>query len=221
MRRLLPAFLVCACAHGSFPPAGVDPEGPRAPPAPATPTLARSLQHEPPSEARPAAPAPPAWRERVVRSARRHLGHAFGGDCSAFVRRTYAEAGLALPAVPARSASESLYRALHPVRAPRPGDLAFFHGSFDRDGGGRGGDRFTHVALVEEVDGAAVVLIHRSSRGIERLAMNLSRPHDPSENGWLRKRRAGDPPGLRTLSGELFAGYASAFPPEPGAAASR
>lgn len=147
-----------------------------------------------------------------MQAARRHLGHAFDGDCSAFVRRSYAEAGLALPTVPARSASESLYRALHPVRRPRPGDLAFFHDSFDRNGDGRGGDRFTHVALVEEVDGAAVALIHRTSRGIERLSMNLSHPHDPAENGWLRKRRTADLPSLRYLSGELFAGYASASP---------
>jgi len=156
-----------------------------------------------------------------VQAARRRLGHAYGGDCSTFVRRSYAEAGLALPAVPARSASESLYRALHPVRRPRPGDLAFFHGSFDRNRDGRGRDRFTHVALVEEVDGAAVALIHRSSRGIERLSMNLARPHDPSENGFLRKRRSGDRPGLRYLSGELFAGYATASTPGAGAAASR
>lgn len=177
----------------------------------------------PPIElARPAAAAPlPPWRERVLQAARRRLGHFFGGDCSAFVRRSYAEAGLALPALPARSASEALYRSLHPVRGPRPGDLAFFHGSFDRNRDGRGRDRFTHVALVEAVDGAVVELIHRSSRGIQRLRMNLARPHDPSENGYLRQRRAGDRPGVRYLSGELFAGFAAAFPPEVRAAASR
>ena len=125
-----------------------------------------------------------------------------------------AEAGLRLAPLPARSASEGLWRASRPVKGPRPGDLAFFHDTFDRDGDGRRGDRFTHVALVEAVDGPRVVLIHRGSRGIQRLAMNLARRHDPAENGWLRKRRAGDPPGGRFLSGELFAAYGTAIPAE-------
>ncbi|HEU4385724.1 MAG TPA: CHAP domain-containing protein [Anaeromyxobacteraceae bacterium] len=163
----------------------------------------------------PAAPAdsrPPA-RERLVAAARRHLGRPWPGDCSDFVERVHAEAGVPLAPHQARSASEGLWRASRPVQRPRPGDLAFFHDTFDRDRDGRRGDRYTHVALVEAVDGPRVMLIHRGSRGIQRLPMNLARRHDPAENGWLRKRRAGDPPG-RFLSGELFTAWATAVPAE-------
>lgn len=41
--------------------------------------------------------------------------------------------------------------------------------------------------------------------------MNLERPHDRSENGMVRRHRAGDRPGQRYLSAELFAGYATAL----------
>jgi hypothetical protein len=159
----------------------------------------------------PAAPPEPA-RQRLVVAARRYLGRAWPGDCSDFVERVHAEAGLRLAPLPARSASEGLWRASRRVERPRPGDLAFFHDTFDRDRDGRRGDRFTHVALVEAVDGPHVTLIHRGSRGIQRLSMNLARRHDPAENGWLRKRRSADPAGGRFLSGELFAAFATAVP---------
>ena len=160
-----------------------------------------------------------AWsgstRERLVAAARRHLGQAWRGDCSNFVEQVYREAGLPLTPVRARSASEGLWLVSRPVPRPHPGDLAFFHDTFDRAGDGRRGQLFTHVAMVEAVAGPRVTLIHRSSRGIQRLALNLSRRHDPAENGWLRKRRAGEPPGRRLLSGELFAAYGSAVPADP------
>src|SRR6266702_5179232 len=166
--------------------------------------------------------SPPAWaapearsdlraeaRTRLVTIARRHVGERFRGDCSAFVRRVYAEAEVPLP-TPGRS-SQSMYRGLAPVRSPRPGDLAFFHRTYDREPPGPRRDLFTHVALVESVSGPRVTLIHRSSAGIQRFAMNLSRPSDPDENGAVRRRLPGDRPRLRHLAGELFAGYASAF----------
>ncbi len=158
---------------------------------------------------------PGSTRERLVVAARRHLGQVWRGDCSNFVQQVYREAGLPLTPVRARSASEGLWRVSRPVARPRPGDLAFFNDTFDRAGDGRGGQLFTHVALVEAVAGPRVTLIHRSSRGIQRLALNLSRRHDPAENGWLRKRRASEPPGRMLLSGELFAAYGSAVPPDP------
>jgi hypothetical protein len=227
--RLAPlALALAACAHA----APAVPERPAAGAAPGQRGGARPVAAAPPpAVAAPAAgpssrgraafrpPGPPAarpasTRERLVAAARRHLGRAWRGDCSDFVERAHAEAGLALAPLPARSASEGLWRASRPVERPRPGDLAFFHDTFDRDGDGRRGDRFTHVALVEAVDGPRVVLVHRGSRGIQRLAMNLSRRHDPAENGYLRKRRAGDLPGQRFLSGELFAAYGTAVPVE-------
>ena len=214
------ALALAACAHA---PAAPEPGATGA--APGRPGGARPPAAEPPRAAASGGPAPQApagppasARKRLVAAARSHLGQAWPGDCSDFVERVHAEAGLPLAPRPARSASEGLWRASRPVEQPRPGDLAFFHDTFDRDRDGRRGDRFTHVALVESVDGPRLLLIHRGSRGIQRLTMNLARRHDPAENGWLRKRRAGDAPG-RFLSGELFAAFATAVPARSGPAA--
>ncbi len=151
-------------------------------------------------------------RARLVAAARRHVGKRFRGDCNDFVRRVYAEAHVPLPP-PARgrSATESIFRSLVLVRRPRPGDLAFFHRTYDREVRGRRRNLFTHVALVESVEGPRVSLIHRGSRGIRRLTMNLARPADPDENGPLRRHRPDDNPKQRYLASELFAGFASAL----------
>ncbi len=216
MRRLGLLFAITACAHG----AGeiVSDPGER-PPGP-TEVPREDGQAPAPLVEREAPPQPPALlpteaeksRTRLVEIARRYLGTRFGGDCSGFVRRVFADAEVELPELAAgRSRSEALYRTLPRVEIPRPGDLAFFHATYDRDGQGPHRNRFTHVALVEAVGGARLTLIHRGWRGIERIAMNLARRHDSAENGRLRPRRAGDRPGLRYLSGELFAGFGSAL----------
>jgi hypothetical protein len=93
------------------------------------------------------------------------------------------------------------------VDAPLPGDAAFFHDTYDRNRDRRANDRFTHVGLVEKVDGTAIVLIHRSVHGVERLRMDLARPDDPDANDRLRFQRRGDAPGTRYLAGELFAAF--------------
>ena len=115
-------------------------------------------------------------------------------------------AGLTPRLGPARSRSEALYRASRPVERPRPGDLVFFHDTYDRDRNGRGGDRFTHVGLVEAVDGDAVAILHRGGR-VERIRMDLARPSDPAANDPVRVARRRDARGTRYLAGELFAAY--------------
>jgi hypothetical protein len=160
-----------------------------------------------------AAPAPAGaagadeTRERVVAAARGQLGRAFRGDCSGFVLSVLRDAGVQLSLRPARSRSESLFVASRRVRAPRPGDLAFFHHTYDRDRNGRADDPYSHVALVEAVEGRSVLLLHRSSRGIERVRMDPSRPSDRRANDPVRHARRDDPRGTRRLAGELFAGY--------------
>lgn len=146
-------------------------------------------------------------RARIVSDARRQLGRAFAGDCSGFVLALLGRAGVAVALRPARSRSESLFLSSRRVREPRPGDLAFFHDTYDRDRDGRANDPYTHVALVEEVKDDIVLLLHRSSRGIERVRMDLRRPSDPASNDPVRHARVADPPGIRRLSGELFAGF--------------
>lgn len=146
-------------------------------------------------------------RARVVRAASALVGRRLRTDCSGFVLRVMREAGVEVRLAPARSRSESLYRASRPVEAPRPGDLVFFHNTYDRNHDRRANDRFTHVALVESVEGSAIVLVHRAVHGVERLRMDLAHPSDPDANDRLRFRRRADAPGTRYLAGELFAAF--------------
>ncbi len=148
-----------------------------------------------------------APRDRAVAAARHAVGRPFRGDCSAFVISAWRSAGIVPPLGRGRSRSESLHAASVAVARPRPGDLAFFHHTYDRNRAGRADDPFTHVALVEAVDGERVTLLHRGSRGIERIRMDLAHPSDPDENDPVRKRRRRDARGTRVLAGELFAGY--------------
>jgi hypothetical protein len=183
------------------------------------PALAACYAYAPPQWAaaspdarRPAAPGSGGdrgeRRGRIVEKGLRFLGHPFNGDCSGYVRQVMREAGIDLGPLPsARSMSESLHLASQPVRDPAPGDLVFFHDTYDRNRDGELGDLWTHVALVEAVDGDQVSILHRGGKGIIRLEMNLSRPHDETANDPVRSRNGRDPPGTRYLTGELFAGY--------------
>jgi hypothetical protein len=156
-----------------------------------------------------AAPAleAPGLRPRIVAAARALLGRPFRGDCSAFVLSLLRKAGVAAALPPARSRSEALWLGGERVEAPEPGDLAFFHDTYDRNRDGRLNDRWTHVALVETVEGEQVTLLHRGLHGVERFRMDLAHPSDASANDRLRIPRRGEPPGTRHLAGELFTGF--------------
>jgi len=165
---------------------------------------ARAVQPEEP-------PTPPdvgEVRGRIVEAARRFLGQPFAGDCSGFVRRVLRDADVDVGPLPsAHSMSESLHLACRTVRRPLPGDLVFFHDTYDRNRDGKLGDPWTHVALVEAVEGDQVWILHRGGRGISRLLMNLSQPHDRTLNDPVRVRTAHDPEGTRYLAAELFSAY--------------
>ena len=158
----------------------------------------------------PAAPRRGDPRERIVEVARRYLGQPFNGDCSGFVRLVMKKAEVDLGPLPsARSMSESLHLVSLEVRTPAPGDLVFFHDTYDRNRDGKLGDLWTHVAIVEAVEGNHVWILHRGGKGIIRLGMDLSRPHDKTANDPVRARTGSEPRGTRYLTGELFAGYGS------------
>lgn len=134
-------------------------------------------------------------------------------DCTGLVWLVYGSAGVELA-----GDVESLYRlarvkgAVHHSK-PRPGDLAFFRETYDRNRDGLRNDGLTHVGVVESVErDGTVTFIHRGSAGVARAQMDPRRPHLRSHEGekvndFLRaasgKRRA-------YLAGELFADYASA-----------
>lgn len=197
----------------------VGPPGPSAgepapAPASAPPVTDEPTLHAVPAEEPAEAPALAALREEVVRSAGARAGRPFRGDCSGYVLAALRDARVRprLPRAPSRS--EALFLASRAVERPRPGDLAFFHDTYDRNRDGRVNDRFTHVALVESVEGSAVVLLHRGKRGVERVRMDLARPGDRDLNDPIRVRKRGDAAGVRTLAGELFAAFGALLPEE-------
>ena len=94
---------------------------------------------------------------------------------------------------------------------PSPGDLVFWHDTFDRNRNGRADDRLTHVGVVEYVVDGTVVFLHRGGKAVARGAMDPRRPGEASANGALvnsplraRNRRL---VGVPVLAGALFAGY--------------
>jgi hypothetical protein len=154
----------------------------------------------------------PGTREQIVAAARRQVGAPFAGDCSAFVLSVLDAAGVQVELPPARSRSESIFLASRKVELPRPGDLAFFHDTYDRNRDGAANDAFTHVALVERVKGDRVLLLHRGRHRVERVRMDLARPSDRQRNDPVRWPAARGASGAPVLAGELFAGYGTVLP---------
>jgi hypothetical protein len=124
------------------------------------------------------------------------------------VLAAYRAAGVSIALQPAEKRSGGLLSAGRVVDVPRPGDLAFFRDTYDRNRNGKVDDGVTHVALVESVEGDRVTLLHRGRR-VERIQMDLSQPSDRSRNDPVRARRQRDRPGTRYLSGELFVAFAA------------
>jgi cell wall-associated NlpC family hydrolase len=154
----------------------------------------------------------------------RYLSPAVQGytdDCTGFVRWSYSAAGVELfpergrtgeNGVQAIHRKAKLARALH-WRAPRPGDLVFFRETYDKNRDGRRNDGLTHVGIVEEIESdGTVVYLHRAGKGIVRSRLNPGRPSWHTRNGkvWNDYVRGKQPGSRAYLSGELFAGYASA-----------
>jgi hypothetical protein len=188
-----------------------------------------------PRAARLASVAPETFGDRLASRAETWLGEQggfsvdgerYGADCSGFVQAVFAAEGLPLRRLAGRSApretsgAAALHRAARDFGVvfggggewPRPGDLVFWHDTYDRDGDGRSDDRFTHVGIVQYVaDGGTVVFIHRGSKGVVRGAMTPSRPGQAADGDLLLnstlRAKAKAKPGAPVLAGELFAGY--------------
>lgn len=171
-------------------------------------------------------------------------GTRYNPDCSGFVAAVYSAEGIPFERLLARvspdetSGAAAAYQAAKAYGVvfggggvwPSPGDLVFFHDTYDRDRDGRADDPFTHLGVVEYVAGATVVFLHRGGKGVVRAAMNLEHPGQVlgpdgrRMNSHMRSRR----PPIRagqTLAGQLFAGYGridpSRLPPDLVAASAR
>ncbi len=142
-------------------------------------------------------------------------GETYRYDCSGFMSAAYAEAGLRLT-----GSSAGMYDQaddaglLHRRKLPAAGDVAFFDNTYDRNRNGRRDDKLSHVAVVESVrDDGTILLIHKGSKGIRRIHMNLKTPHDHRgpdgeiRNDYLRATNGRD--GGPVLTGELWRAFGS------------
>lgn len=142
-------------------------------------------------------------------------GRRYRYDCSGLVAAVHARVGVDLGGSSVnlrdQARQEGLY---HRRKRPHVGDVAFFENTYDKNGNGRLDDGLTHVAVVVAVDEDDTVrMVHRGSRGIAELTMNLRSPRDRTDaggkvlNSYLRAKRAGDPARTRYLAGELWVGF--------------
>ena len=95
-----------------------------------------------------------------------------------------------------------------------PGDLVFFHNTWDFNRDGSPNDPLTHVGIVETVErDGTVIFVSWVSAGVERYRMNLRQPgiHKTAEgrvlNDHMRRKGAGDHQATRYLTGQLFAAF--------------
>lgn len=166
----------------------------------------------------------------VIRMARRLLGQSyrrfntgnrsFNGDCSGFIAYIYGRNNFNLfkNATFSSSLTRSIYSSMkarnltHKRKLPNPGDIVFFHNSYDRNRDRRANDWYSHLGVVESVkSNGDIVFIHylNKRRGITRDKMNLYSPNSTKRNSYLRNRYRYPHPQGRYLTGQLFAGFAS------------
>lgn len=176
--------------------------------------------------------------ERIAARAAALVGHGqgfevdgarFAPDCIGFVEAVYQAEGLPLRAAMIRVApreTSGVAAAFALVERdgavfggggewPRPGDLVFWHDTWDRDGNGRADDPLTHVGIVEQVASGTgtVTFLHRAGRAVERGFMTLDQPDrwraadGTVLNTPLRTKGKGPRPDVPVLAGELFGGY--------------
>lgn len=160
-----------------------------------------------------------AFGESVATAARDHIERlpaGFRNDCSGFVAAAHSVAGNPLSGSTRTLWADAESRGLTHHGTPRPGDVAFFDDTYDRNRNGRRDDPLTHVAVVLEVsaDGTILMAHGGTSKGRTTLRMNLRHPHDRANsdgavlNDWLRARSKGEPADAPRLAGELFRGFA-------------
>ena len=151
-------------------------------------------------------------------------GRRFTSDCSGLARGVYVTQGIdlygGLGALDGGNGVGRIYThvvqhgKIHYGPTVRPGDLVFFHNTWDFNRDGRPNDPLTHVGVVEsaERDGT-VVFVSWVTRGVERYRMNLMMPdtHKAGDgrvlNDFMRRKGFGDPKANRYLTGQLFAAF--------------
>lgn len=140
-------------------------------------------------------------RKRLVSTAYSFVGRskmqvgktAFRNDCSGAIRAIFAASKLRLGGIIKQHGDndvKTIYRYVqkygHIIKDnPKPGDLVFFHNTYDRSRNGRLNDALTHIGIVEKTEGNLVLFIHHLGQSVIRSRMNLSLPtktFDPNTN---------------------------------------
>lgn len=154
----------------------------------------------------------------------------FNADCTGFIEAVYALEGVPLRALMRsaapgeRSGVAAAFRAMEAYGVvfggggewPAPGDLVFWHDTYDRNRNGKADDRFTHVGIVEYVVDGTVVFLHRGGESVARGAMTPERPKEKAAEGVALnspiRRRDARLAHVPVLAGALFAGYGRVDP---------
>lgn len=152
-------------------------------------------------------------------------GERFNADCTGFIEAVYQAEGIPLRALMRRTAPfersgvAAAFRTMKRYGVvfggggawPAPGDLVFWHDTYDRNRNGRVDDPLTHVGIVQYVSGGTVVFVHRGGHAVARGAMNPGRPDEARAGGFVlnsplrsKSRRVRGAP---VLAGALFAAY--------------
>ena len=151
-------------------------------------------------------------------------GERFAPDCTGFVEAVYQAEGVPLRALMRRTAPEErtgVDAAYRTVKAygtmlgrdawPSPGDLVFWHDTYDRNRTGRADGALTHVGIVLWVEDGTVVFIHRGSKAVARGAMDTRRPAEATADGRVVnshiRKKGPRADGIPVLAGALFAAY--------------
>ncbi|CUQ67170.1 NlpC/P60 family protein [Candidatus Nitrospira inopinata] len=162
------------------------------------------------------------------RSSIRLNGRAYSSDCSGLVRAVYAMQHIDLYSglgdLDGGNGVGRIYThvmqhgRIHYGPTVRPGDVVFFHNTWDFNSDGLPNDPLTHVGVVEQVErDGTVIFVSWVSSGVERYRMNLQRPdvHKAGNgrilNDYLRRKGTGDHPTTRYLTGQLFAAFGTLF----------
>ncbi|MFL5321281.1 MAG: CHAP domain-containing protein [Myxococcaceae bacterium] len=195
------------------------------------PAYARSLPNEEPVAS--STVSLKGGREEIVSLAKSLLGKSaikvdgkrYPDDCTGLVTALYEQLGvkLTLDAKPGDNAVTAIYRyaqrhgQVFDSGHPLPGDLVFFHETYDQNRDGRMNDGLTHIGVVEEsLEDGTVLVIHRVKRGVVRYRMNLARKDlrkDPATGQVLNDLLKAAAPGSReVLTGQLFSAYGSLLP---------